>query len=139
MVESGGRPAVRGMTRRAIKSEASIVRLVPAMTGIAVLQSHLEIVQPARIKVAFYTFQSDMPAGDLERKLIMIEIRDQAIDAIVTSETIGAKRQRMCRHKDHIHFAVTGIAGGQVEYGDVVAVTIRTGKRFVPSCKLVTV
>lgn len=66
VVELGRAPAVFVVTINTTEAKASFVRIVIEMTGIAVLQSHRKIAQPARIRVAFYTFKPAMLASDLE-------------------------------------------------------------------------
>lgn len=86
VIESGGSPAVFVVAVHAIGTKTTIVRLVSAVTGIAVLQSHLKVVQSSCIDMALHAFESFMFANDLERILIVVKIGHQTVHAIVTIE-----------------------------------------------------
>ena len=66
VVEFCGRPAIRCVTIYTAKAEATSMRLVGLMTGIAVLQRYLEIPEAAGIDVALYTGKTYMFARDFE-------------------------------------------------------------------------
>ena len=66
VVELGRAPAVFVVTINTTEAKASFVRIVIAMTGIAILQSHRKIAQPARACMALRAFEFFMPANDLE-------------------------------------------------------------------------
>lgn len=66
VIESGGSPAVFVVAVCATEAETTFVRLVGAVTGIAVLQSHLKVAKSARIDMTLHAFHSLMLADDLE-------------------------------------------------------------------------
>lgn len=63
------------------------MRLIALMTGIAILQGHLEVAETTCIEMALYTSKTNMLASDLERKFIVIEIFSEAIYTIMAIET----------------------------------------------------
>jgi hypothetical protein len=134
-----GGPALGCVTLTAIQAEAPPVRLLGVMTGIAILQCHLEIAEPARIDVALYTGQANVLSGELERKDIMVEVLSKTIDAIVAVEAGRAKGQRVRRHVPQILFTVTGIAGFQIEGRDITLMTVVADERFARSRQLMPV
>lgn len=137
MVEPGWRPAVFVMTTDAIKSKTPVMRIVAPMTGMAILQGHCKITQPARVRVAFYTRKPGMPANDLERELVMIEVGDKTVHAVMTIQTGGTKRQRMRRRESQVHLTMARVASLQIEPGYIVRVTIGTDERLTRDLELV--
>ena len=74
-----------------------------------------------------------------EWELTVIEGMAKAVDTVVAIQAGTSISQGMRRHKRHIHFAVAGIAGTQLECGYIAGVTIGTGKRFTRNRQRVTV
>ena len=103
------------------------------MTGIAVLQCHCEITQPARVDMALYTDKTNMLASDFERENIMIEFFSQAVHAIMAIETNRTKGQCVRGHEPQIHLTVAGIAGVQREGCDIAMMTVSAGERIARS------
>ena len=60
VVEPGRGPAIRRVALAAIQPEAALVRLIVMMTGIAILQGHLEVANAARVDVTVYTGKTDV-------------------------------------------------------------------------------
>lgn len=56
-----------------------------------------------------------MPADQLERKDIMVEVVTVLVHAIVTTQAVIAEREQMHLRKDNIHFTVAVLAGDRVE------------------------
>lgn len=91
VIEFGGCPTVLRMTIHATKSITTVVRLVPLMAGIAILQRHLKITQPTRIHMTLHAWQTHMLTDELERELVVIKICNKAVCAVMTIETSGTK------------------------------------------------
>lgn len=139
MIEFCRQPAVFVMTVHTTKSITTFMRFIVVMTGIAILQCHLKIAQPTRIYMTLHTLKSIMPAYDLERKLIVIEVGHQTIHTIMTIETSRAKGYCVRGHESQIHFAMTGVASLQIEFGYIFGMAIGTNKRLTRDVELVTV
>ena len=87
MIECCRLPAVCRVTLTAICAKTALMGVVIKMTGIAIPQSHREILQPARIDMTLDAGNANVLACELERKGIVIEISSEAICAIMTVET----------------------------------------------------
>ena len=60
VVEPGRRPAIGGMTLAAIQPEATLMRLIVMMTGVAILQSHREVANAARVDMTLHTGKTEV-------------------------------------------------------------------------------
>src|SRR5689334_977642 len=55
VVESGRRPAIHRVAPAAIQPEAALMWLIVMMTGVAILQGHLEVAKAARVDMTLHT------------------------------------------------------------------------------------
>ena len=60
VVEPGRRPAIGGMTLAAIQPEATLMRFIVMMTGVAILQSHLEVASAASVDMTLHTGKTEV-------------------------------------------------------------------------------
>jgi len=103
-------PAISYMAGTAICSKARRVRIICAMTGIAVLRCSCKISKLTRVKVTLDT--GHFPVLPCQFKLgnIMIESFAESVHPIVTVEAGRSVGQDMCPGKDSVHLTVAGIA-----------------------------
>lgn len=137
VIELRRTPTLRRMTDRAIPSKLSLVRIVAEVTGTAILRRHCKIAKSARSRVALRAIQVRVPAGDLELKLVVVEIRNEAVHAVVAIQAGGGIRLDVPRHKTGIQLTMTRVAGLRIEFGDVVRVAIGTYERLARDLELV--
>ena len=74
------------------------------------------------------TGKSLVPAFDLKRILIVVEVLPKAIHTVMTFQAGCAIGQPVCCHVCDIHLTVTGITGIEIKAGDIVSVAILAGK-----------
>lgn len=129
-------PTICAMTLTAVQTEASLMRLVCVMTGIAVLQCNGKVAQPARVDMALNAGQTHVLSGQLERENTVIEMVTEAIHAVMAIEAGSAKGQHMRSHKRRIGLTVTTVTGFRCECGYIVMMTIialeRLSRRRLP-------
>src|SRR5512143_4023137 len=119
MVESCGRPAIRGVTLAAIRAKATLVRIIAVVAGIAILLRHLEVTNTAGVDMALVTGDTHMLPRDFEGKGIVIEVPSEAIHTVVATETGRTKGLRMHRHEAYVDLTVAAIAGVEGEGCDI--------------------
>ena len=124
VVESGRRPAIHRVTLAAIQPEATLMRLIVMMTGVAILQGHLEVAKAARVDMTLYTGKTHVLTRQREGKAVVVKILPEPIHAIVTVETAGAKRQRMRGHEHRIHLTMACVASLRREGCDIAQVAV---------------
>ena len=138
VIEFGGRPAVGGVTGGAVGAEASLVRVVGAVAGGAILRSARKVGEGPRVEVAFGAQRIHVPALEPENKIVP-EIFTEAIHTVVAIETGAAVGEGMRQGKGRVNLTVAGLARVRSERGDVAVMAIVAGERFSPSRFLVTV
>ena len=74
----------------------------------------------------------------LKREGIVIEVAAIPIHAVMADKAIRPEGEGMSLGEGNVHLTVTGPAGVGSEYGYILRVTIRAGKRFLLRCELVT-
>lgn len=79
-------PSIRGVTLAAIQPEASLVRFIGVMAGIAILRSHRKISQAACVDMALDTGDADMLTRKLEGKVIVVEVLIEAVHPVMAIE-----------------------------------------------------
>jgi hypothetical protein len=85
------------------------------------------------------TGKSYVFACDPKRKLIMVEVPSKSIHTIMTVQAGCPVCQAMGGHKGEIRLAMTGVAGIDIEPGDIVSVAILAGERLTRRREAVTV
>lgn len=86
VVKQGGRPAVHRVTGGAVPPEASFMRLVGRMTGIAILRGGGKVFQAAGVHMAFDAVYAGVFSAQFEGKGVMIETAHEAVHAVMASE-----------------------------------------------------
>ncbi|HET6821273.1 MAG TPA: hypothetical protein VFH34_01425 [Anaerolineales bacterium] len=79
------------MARCTIRAKLTVVRVILLVAGKTILRRRDKINQPARVEVALHTGKTNMAAGQLKRKNIVIEILVEAIHAVMTIKAGRAK------------------------------------------------
>ena len=94
----------------AIRPIPAIVLIVPRMTCITFLRRRLKIGYRMRIEMTFCAGNIFcVPAFEFEGIGIMVEIIE-TVHAVMTSQTIRAKRKDMSLGEGNVHVAVAGLA-----------------------------
>ena len=118
------------MTGPTIDTELPVVLVVLLVAGVTILQGHLEIAEAARVEMALLARKIHMPAGELERKRIVVEALVEAVHAVMAVEAGRAKGGHVDIHERHIDLAVAGITRFQCKCGDIIAMTVTTLEWF---------
>jgi len=138
MIKGRWTPSLGRMTLSAIRSQASLMRIILCMTGEAILTGPLQGGNGSGLHVTLRAHQSGMFAFQLESELIVIEIMTITFDAIVTFKAAVAERHFMIHHEGDIHADMAFCTGQHIELSDILPVTIRAQERFILRRKLVT-
>ena len=139
VIERCRKPAVLGVAIHAAGAQSPFVGVLLVMARVTILERHREIAKPARIKMTLVAGQPHVLSFELERKVVVIEMRTKTIDAIMTIEARAAICQGMRRRESHVHLTMAGIAILQLKCGNIVRMTISAGERQARSRQLVTV
>jgi len=138
MIELRVLPAIRCVADATIGSEASLVRIIVMVAGIAIFLRHFKIHKLVHIDVTFHASNTHMLPRQLERKGIMIKGFSKPVDPIMAVQAGPAERGEMGISKDRIHLTVAGLAGVRCESRDVLLVAVGADEWFVPSFVLVS-
>lgn len=95
VIESGGRPAIGRVTRRAVRAEAPRVRVVHKMAGRTVLRRRLQVCDGARVGMTVIARNFHVFARQRKRKDIVVEIVPIGVHAIVAGKTVAAPGRLM--------------------------------------------
>jgi hypothetical protein len=139
VIESGGCPAGFGMAVGTVQTQSSLMRVILLVARIAILLGGWEIAQCARIVMALVTGKSHMPALELEGESIVVKVIPKTVHAIMTVQAGCPVCQAMSGHKGEIRLAMAGIAGIEIEPGDILSVAVLAGKRPTRRREAVTV
>jgi len=110
VIEGGVFPIIWRVTGAAICAKLTIMRVVCAVAGIAILGCGLKVSQTAGIFMTGDTLHFSMSASQLKVEGIMTEIFSKYIYTVVTIQTGCAKGLDMCLGKDGVHLTVAGVA-----------------------------
>jgi hypothetical protein len=80
-----------------------------------------------------------MPALELEGESIVVKVIPKTVHAIMTVQAGCPVCQAMSGHKGEIRLAMAGIAGIEIEPGDILSVAVLAGKRPTRRREAVTV
>src|SRR5512141_2938859 len=100
------------------------MRIILLVTRIAILIGDREIAQCARTVMTLVTGKSCMPAFELKGESIMVKVFPKTVHAVMTVQAGCPVCQAMGGHKGEIRLAMTGIAGIEIEPGDIVSVAV---------------
>ena len=109
MIEFSRLPAIRGMAGPAVGAKTRLMRIVSAMTAIAILWRCRKVSQAARVNMALCTSHFQMLPRQLELKAIMIELFAKPVYSIMTIQAGCAIRLNVRLGKAGIHLTVAGI------------------------------
>ncbi len=131
-------PPLGRMTRSAVRSKASLMRIILCMTGEAILTGCLQGGNGSGLHVTLRAHQSGMFSIQLEGEFIVIEIMTVTFDAVVTFKTAVSECHFMIHHEGDIHADVAFRTGQHIELSDILPVTIRAQERFILRRELMT-
>lgn len=139
MIEPCRNPAWLAVTVGTVQTQSSLVRVILLVARIATLLSSREIAQCARIVMTLVTGKSRMPAFELEGESIVVKVFPKTVLAVMTVQAGCPVCQAMGGHKGEIRLAMAGIAGIEIEPGDILSVAVLAGKRLTRRREAVTV
>lgn len=127
------------MTVGTVQTQSSLVRVILLVARIATLLGSREIAQCARIVMTLVTGKSRMPAFELEGESIVVKVFPKTVLAVMTVQAGCPVCQAMGGNKGEIRLAMAGIAGIEIEPGDILSVAVLAGKRLTRRREAVTV
>lgn len=117
VVKFGGRPALGRVTGRAVRAEAAGVRVVRQVAGCAILPRRLHVCHTARVGVTGIARNFHVFPCQRKRKIAVIEIVPECVNAIVARKAVSAPAQFMRGGERQIHLTMTVRADGWLEGG----------------------
>ena len=129
VVELRRGPAFHQMAILTNRTQASLVRLHPGVTGITILAGHREVSQFTGIEMTLVTGQLDVPSLQLEGETTVIEWMAKTVQAVVAVEADSAICQGVGGHERRVDLTVAGVAAVQVEGIDFFRMAVLAGER----------
>jgi len=126
VIELRRAPALRGVAGLAIRSIASLVGILAAMAGKAILWSIFQIRTVASVLVTGGTGCRFMPASQCKGEEVVVKILSIGVQTVVTSQAVTPEFQEMGGDELHIDPNVTLLADRLVEPGVSLFVAVLT-------------
>lgn len=118
------------MTRSTIDPQLTGMMIIFLMAGETILRRGFQPSQTARAQVTIAAAGLSVQPGQLEREQVMVEVRPECIDPIMTVETVRSKLKRVDLSFLRLHYVMTVYAFGRIKHIIFARVAIGTGKCF---------
>lgn len=128
VVKGGFIPILGRMASGAIHAELTLVGVILGMAVAASLPGRLEIRQSAHAVMAGRTIDRRMLAGQLERKLAVVETASKTVYPVVAGPAFCSVGLNVGLHKCGVDLSVASLAHDWVEAGETGAVAVFAGE-----------